>query len=220
LLVRRIPYIAEVDDHGIGVQPKPLDLGAWYDPHTAETIRRTIFTFNYVNTKLLLIASAWAESLANRPIAGGEAVQGYISPGVLPYLPEITLVHMNEAPASIRRLLRDIAEKHHALDVASEFRTLAKYPLFLESAWMQLRDYVGTDRYSLLQSQIAGQSIKLARQMPFAVTINRQTLEPFFSLPDIAGIMGIVTMFQHFLPGLIIDGEYFRRLIGEPSATH
>lgn len=51
--------------------------------------------------------------------------------------------------------------------------------------------------------------------MNFPVTINRDVLENIYPFSDIVGIMGIVSMFQNFLPGLIIDGEYFRRLISQ-----
>ena len=44
----------------------------------------TVFAFNYVNTKLLLIASAWAESLSGRFREGHMQVKGFIKPDIIP----------------------------------------------------------------------------------------------------------------------------------------
>ncbi|MBB6453348.1 hypothetical protein HNQ94_001796 [Salirhabdus euzebyi] len=197
----------------IDVQVPKENWNLYYDKATIERIKRVIFTFNYVNTKLLLIASAWEESLANRPIKGGGDVEGYIQPGVIHQLPNIELISIQQTTPQVRRLLLDIMNKHRSFDIASDFRALAKYPIFLEKSWEGLDTYVGSDHYLLLSKKIKEQSITLAHQMPFSVTINRPQLTPFYSNRDIAGIMGVVAMFQDFLPGLIIDGEYFRRMI-------
>jgi hypothetical protein len=45
------------------------------------------------------------------------------------------------------------------------------------------------------------------------VTINRDHLETIYSAREIAGILGLVTLFPSFLPGLIIDVEYLRKLL-------
>jgi hypothetical protein len=109
--------------------------------------------------------------------------------------------------------LLDIAKVHQAYDVASDFRVLANYPDFLGESWNHLREYVGTDEYNMIAAKLKSYSIDMAHQMPFPVTVSRHTLTPYYSDSDLAGIMGIVSMFQNFLPGLIIDGEYLRRLI-------
>jgi predicted anti-sigma-YlaC factor YlaD len=80
-------------------------------------------------------------------------------------------------------------------------------------SWSHLKNHVGTEEYELISSNLTSKSIKLAHQMPFSVTINRGMLESCYSMRDIAGIMGVVSMFQSFLPSLIIDGEYLRRII-------
>jgi hypothetical protein len=50
----------------LSVQIPQINWSKYYDLYTIDRIKRVIFTFNYVNTKLLLIASAWSESLSNR----------------------------------------------------------------------------------------------------------------------------------------------------------
>jgi hypothetical protein len=53
----------------------------------------------------------------------------------------------------------------------------------------------------------------LAHHMPLPVHLNRVELSTFYTNRDIAGIMGVVSMFQNFLPPLIVDGEFFRRIL-------
>lgn len=197
----------------ISVTPPYINWNDYYDQFTIETIRKVVFTFNYVNTKLLLIACTWAESLANRPIYGNTKVQGYITPGVIEGLPKIKLIDINKATISIKNLLIDIQTKHHAFDIASDYRALAYYPDFLGISWEYLKPYVCTEEYNMISSQLNKRAIKLVRKMPFSVTVNRKVLEEIYCDKDIAGIMGIVSMFQNFLPSLIIDGEFFRQII-------
>lgn len=197
----------------LSVQTPKINWSMHDDTQTLETIRRIIFIFNYVNAKLLLIASAWSESLSNRSVSGGNAIEGYIQPGIMPHLPDINLVHIPDAPVEIGNLLLDIAKVHQSIDVASDFRALANYPEFLSSSWYYLRDYVGTDEYNLITANLKSRSIEMAHNMPYPVSVNRKMLTPYYSDSEIAGIMGIVSMFQNFLPKLIIDGEFFRRII-------
>ncbi|MBT2756779.1 hypothetical protein J7E71_12520 [Mesobacillus foraminis] len=182
-----------------------------YDEHTIEKIRKIIFTFNYVNPKLLLIASAWAESLSGRTILGKTYLKGFIEPGIIAGLPEINLVKIPQLPP-LQGLLEEIMEKHHAFDLASDFRALVNYPEFLSMSWNYLKPHVGSDEYNLLKSQLKSESIKIVREMPFPISINRRMLPSIYSASEIAGIIGIISLFQDFLPSLIIDGELLRRM--------
>jgi hypothetical protein len=195
------------------VETPYFDWSKWYDPNTIERIKKIIYTFNYVNTKLLLIASAWAESLGSRSILGGTPVTGWIQPGIFPNLPAIRMMQVEEAPPEIRNLLLDIARRHQTYDVASDFRALAYYPQFLGESWHHLKPYVGSDEYNRLTAQLKSQSIEWVHHLSFPVTINRALLTHYYSDQAIVGIMGTVSMFQNLLPGLIVDGEFLRRMI-------
>jgi hypothetical protein len=186
----------------------------YYDALTIEAIKKTIFTFNYVNTKLLLIASAWSESLAHRKVKGGTPITGYVEPGIIPDLPPIHLLNVGSAPQNMKNLLLDIARVHRTYDVASDYRALAKYPMFLTEVWKHLRGHVVSNEYHLLTARIKEKSIQMVHDvMPFPVTIDRNELSHFYTDADIAGIMGIVSMFQNVLPGLIVDGKFFENSI-------
>ncbi|MDP4090412.1 MAG: halocarboxylic acid dehydrogenase DehI family protein [Bacillota bacterium] len=185
----------------------------YYDTAQIMNIRKIVSTFNYANPKLLIIASAWAEALSERPVCGETTVKGELAPGIQPNLLEINLIEYCEAPLSIRGLYEDIARVHGSFDIASDFRALANFPSFLIESWKHLRPYVQSDEYEKLKSDIKKLSVKMSHSMPFPVTVSRDNLKQMYNPKDIAGIMGIVSMFQNFLPGLIIDGEFLRRML-------
>lgn len=200
----------------ISVKVPRVNWESMYDLKTIEQIKRIVFTFNYVNPKLLLIVSAWAESLGNRQIHGKQGYSRLINPGVIPGLQDIQLVKVNHTTPGIRKLLLDIVKEHHGYDAASDYRALAIYPHFLAKSWHTLKPYVGSLEYNLLGADLKRKSIEFAHErMAFPVTINPDLLDQFYNPMEVSGIMGIVSMFQNLLPNLIIEGEFFRRMLHE-----
>ncbi|MBT2639277.1 MULTISPECIES: halocarboxylic acid dehydrogenase DehI family protein [unclassified Bacillus (in: firmicutes)] len=185
-----------------------------YDDETIQKIRKIIFTFNYVNPKLLLIASAWSESLGSRPIEGVGMSSGFIQPGIIPGLPKIRMVKIEKAAPQVQSLLLDIIKQHHAYDAASDYRALANYPQFLSIGWNALKPYIGSKEYTLLKERIKTKSIEsVHNSMRFPISFSTNDLAQYYYPRDIAGILGIVSMFQDLLPGLIIEMEVFRQMI-------
>lgn len=197
----------------LNVQVPHVNWTRYYEKSTLERIRATVSAFNYVNPKLLLIASAWAESLGNRPNKGDGEVRGTIKPGISEEMPSIELVQMPEAPPPIQTLLKDITEKHHHYEVADDFRALSRYPQFLRLSWQHLQEYRQSEEYILASGKLLPRSIELTKTLPYKVALDRSLLESYHSSGEMAGIMGIVSMFQHTLPDLIIDGEFLRRML-------
>ena len=190
-----------------------INWSSYYNKQSLDVIRGLVEVFSIVNPKLLLIASAWSEAFANRPNQGKDQIIGTINPGVPAHLPKMRLMEVSEAPPSTRRLMLDIAEKHQTLDVASDFRALAQYPQFLGISWSLLKPYVGSPEYTLINQQLKTQAIEFTKHLPYPVTLNRDQLETLYSPREIAGIMCVVSQFQNFIPGLIIDVEYLRKLL-------
>jgi len=118
---------------------------------------------------------------------------------------------------SLTNVLGDIADKHHSINVASDFRALAFYPEFLKISWNSLAAYSQTPEYQLYKGNLVKQAIHISKTMPYSVTVNRQTLEPIYPAASIAGIMGLVSMFRDFIPGLIIDCQYLTMLLASKS---
>lgn len=197
----------------INLEVPSINWSTYYNDKGIHLIKGILEVFSIVNPKLLIIASAWSEALANRPNQGTNNVTGVLETGVPSNLPPIKLVQVPDAPESTRQLMLDIAQKHQAYDVASDFRALAHFPHFLGYSWSHLRPYVGSDSYNVLTAYLKTKAIEATKQLPYPVTINRFDLEQIYSPQDIAGIMGLVNMYQNFIPGLIIDIEYFQHMI-------
>ncbi len=192
-----------------------IQWASFYNSQNIEMIKGILDVFSIVNPKLLLIVSSWSEALANRPNSGLEQVAGTINPGIISSLPKIQLLQIPQAPASTRNLMLDIARKHEVLDVASDFRALAHFPQFLSQGWSHLRPYVGSDEYVTLQSNLKSQAIEWSKKLPYPVTLNRIDLESIYSPREIAGIMGLVSLYQNFIPSLIIDIEFLRKMLAQ-----
>lgn len=198
----------------ITAQVPVIDWGHYYDEATLNHIKKVVYVFRYVNPKLLLMLSSWSESLANRPIRGLTTYPQFIKPGIINGLPDIQLVHIPEAPEQVQNLLFNIAKGHRTFDVASDFRALAYYPKFLSTSWPSLKRYVKTAEYDLFSAQLKKQAIQIAhKQMPFSVDMDRGKLEQLYTPAEIAGIFGLVSLFHQFIPGLIIDSEFFWRIL-------
>ncbi|GAA0488932.1 hypothetical protein GCM10008986_13370 [Salinibacillus aidingensis] len=181
---------------------------------TLNHIHNIISTFQYVNPKLLLIASLLIESLADRPITTQKQIKGHIQPGIYSQMPHIDLVHIPQAPISLRTLLSDVAKTHNSFDVASDYRALANYPKFLHVTWSHLKPYISSDEYTILKSAMLNRAVNVSREeMPCSVWIDKNYLASIYSPDQIAGIMGVVSFFHQFLPGLIIENEFMRRMI-------
>ncbi|WP_186575998.1 halocarboxylic acid dehydrogenase DehI family protein [Aquibacillus kalidii] len=194
----------------------PNTIKKWSDVYSAQTLdhlQKIIFTFNYVNPKLLLIATAWEEALSHRQIKGTSKAESYIKPGIIQGLPNIPLLQVSDAPDSIRELLMDIKNTEHTYDVASDFRALAYYPDFLEVAWKATKPFIGSEEYVLKKNNLVNQARKAVSRMPYPVLITPEHLRYHYPGHDIAGIMGLINMFKHFIAGLLIDLECFRRIL-------
>ncbi|MFE8699384.1 halocarboxylic acid dehydrogenase DehI family protein [Cytobacillus sp. FJAT-54145] len=186
----------------------------YYSKETLETIQKIIFTFNYVNTKLLIISTAWEESLGYRSIEGGKPINGLIQPGIISGLPPIKLVHIPQAPPLVQNLLIRIMKKKHAYDAASDYRALAVYPDFLDITWNHIESYIGSDEYVLAANKVKSKAIKMVhQQMPYPVSITPEFLYTMYTPREVAGIMGIISMFSSFIANLVVNGELFRKFL-------
>ncbi|WP_308302643.1 halocarboxylic acid dehydrogenase DehI family protein [Bacillus sp. UMB0728] len=183
-------------------------------------VEKIVFTFNYVNPKLLLIALAWQESLGYRPIKGGALPSGLIEPGILPGLPSIRLIDFPEADRRQRDILWDIMTAKHSYDTASDYRALVLYPEFLQPVWYGMKEYVSSEEFSLRSRNIKEQARQLVHtSFPYPVAITPDELAAMYSQKDAAGIMAVIALFSDFLADLIIEGECIRRFLYPPSKS-
>lgn len=188
-----------------------VEWSKYYGKPSIENIRSTVQTLNEVHAKLLLVICAWAESLSGRPNEGGQKVLGTLNPKK----PEgsLRLLQPSDAASRVRAMLSDSAQQHGHFQAGDDFCALADYPQFLRLSWKHLRQFVGTNEYILLCERLKNDAIRLTKQMPHAVAVDHNKMKAFYSSAEIAGFTGIVAMYQQMLPTMIVDGEFFRRIL-------
>lgn len=105
-------------------------------------------------------------------------------------------------------------KKKHAYDAASDYRALAIYPDFLDITWNHIENYIESEEYVLVANKVKSNAIKLVHeQMPYPMSITPEFLYPMYTPREVAGIMGIISMFSSFIGNLVVDGELFRKLL-------
>ncbi len=208
---------ASLREPSLSFVPERYDWASIMGMERLKKVEKIVFTFNYVNPKLLLIALAWQESLGYRPIKGVALSGGLIEPGILPGLPSIRLIDFPEADSRQKELLWDIMTVKHSYDIASDYRALALYPEFLQPVWSGMKEYVSSDEFSLRSRSIKEHARQLVHtNFPYPVIITPEDLAGMYSHKDAAGIMAVIALFSDFLADLIIEGECIRRFLYAP----
>lgn len=177
--------------------------------------------FHYVNPKLLLLAAAWYEALSERPPLGRPpqlaAEEGFVPPGIPSRFPkQVPLMRIESAPAHLQHLLKNIVDTHRGFGPASDYRALAHYPTFLSAAWTQIQPHVRSDWYRDASDRLLQQAHALAHTLPHPLLLTPGRLQKTLSEREIASALGIIAMFRHLLPDLILDIELMTRLLAQP----
>lgn len=190
---------------GIGpstdLQPRLRAIG--WDDEGIEALRQVLKTFNYGNPKYLLLLTAWSERLQMRA-AGGSPVPEELCRKVDKGLPEgmgppLPLVDPDDAPDDVQALLKSVADLHAHLGPASEFQVLARWPDLLRILTEEvLPPVVRTDRYDAKASELLARAQELVRGLPESVGIERTELVSTCTPTEIAGLTGLLFLFQRF----------------------
>ncbi|WP_078549421.1 halocarboxylic acid dehydrogenase DehI family protein [Litchfieldia alkalitelluris] len=186
----------------------------FYPKETIDRIKGVLLVFNYVNPKLLLMTISWEEALGYRPITGGKKIEGFIQAGIFPGFPKPHMIDIPSADYSTKVVLKDIIDTKNSYDAASDYRALACFPGFLEKTWPSLKEVIKTEEYTLLGHELKENARKLVHELsPYPIRLTSEYLQTVYSPGEVAGIMGIISMFSNFIANLIIDGECFRRIV-------
>ncbi|HET7628707.1 MAG TPA: halocarboxylic acid dehydrogenase DehI family protein [Bacillales bacterium] len=190
-----------------------IDWGTYYKRPVIAKIRSVVDTFNFVNPKLLLLTTAWYESLAGRGARGTGKTKGTIKPGFVKNTGELENVDLLDVPEPIRSLLEEIASRHGHHQPAVDYRALSRFPQFLRTCWVHLRDYVPSRNYHELRAQLLSEASEQLNHLPHPVDITVNKLAAEHEPVQIAGMIGIVSLYRNMLADCLIDGEYFRRIL-------
>nr|CAA75671.1 2-haloacid dehalogenase [Rhizobium sp.] len=198
----------------LSIEPK-VDLkkrlrGAGWDNAQIEEVRRVVNAFNYGNPKYIMMITALCESFNLRPVGGGDLsveLRSSVPKGHPEGMdPLLSLVNANEAPPEVQTLLKRAADLHYHHGPASDFQALANWPEFLQIATDEaLAPVVRTETFDLKARELIHRARELVQGLPGQVGIGRAELMSTCTPGEIAGLTGILFMYQRFIPDITIS---------------
>lgn len=139
--------------------PAGTDWAALGDLHQ---IRAFTDSIHYALPKLLLLATAMDEGLerpgAGSPAAGGDTIPSGIAAGTL----AVPMIGPDDASPEVKEMFERIRTRHGHPGVASYYRSLARWPGFLNEAWARIEPALGTPAHQARKRAVLGQTLEAA----------------------------------------------------------
>ena len=173
-------------------------------------LQRTLDCLNYGNPKYLLLITAWNEAWNERDAGGRSSGPAGRDAERLPYgLPagveKLALIDTDQASPEVQALLtraRD-AFLHHG--PASDYRTLAAWPDYLEMALTDALEPVGlTAEFDETARRIRQIAREQVRGFAAPAGVSRRAFDTRLSPTDIAGITGLLFLYNRFIADVTI----------------
>jgi hypothetical protein len=197
----------------IAVEPFPKDILSSEDHNAIAAFTDSI---HYVLPKLLLTATALDMQASGHFAIRPDPSVGDVTPipyGIAQGTRQLPLVDPADADDRVRALFRDIQEQHGHPGVASYYRGLGHYPVFLGQAWQEVRRHVDTDNYrqrkrALLEFAEAYSDRELVCRIP----------APTIAAPD--SVRAILAVFRYrLIPDLLLDVTLIQSMFGGSHAA-
>jgi hypothetical protein len=202
-------------------RPKLRELG--WDDTRINAVRRAVDAFNYGNPKYLLLLTAWYEAFHNRP--SGEVDLSQEDAARIPLdLPEgvapLQLVDPDTASPEVQALLKRITDLHFHHGAASDFRVLANWPDYLRLVIDEvLGPVVRTEAYNAVGRALLVQTRDLIRGFPAPAGVSQDEIANLCSPAEIAGLSGLLFMYQRFIADVTIDLVRVKQALDGPGAA-
>ncbi len=203
------------------LRPKLRELG--WDDARIDALRRAVDAFNYGNPKYLLLLTAWYEAFHNRPSGGAEHSQEDAAPiprGLPEGVAPMQLVDPNTASPEVQALLKRATDLHFHHGAASDFRVLANWPDLLRLALDQvLEPVVRTEEYDAVARALLVQAREQIRGFPAPAGVSQDVLAETCSPSELAGLSGLLFMYQRFISDVTIDMIRLKQAFDGPEAV-
>jgi hypothetical protein len=190
--------------------PRPQLYAAGWTKPQIDALHVQLDALNYGNPKYLVLITAWNEAWHGRDAGGrGSKKLDADDAQLLPYglpkgIEKMHLVDPDEAPLDVQQDLakaRDLFLHHGP---ASDYRVLANWPDYLKIAAESLAPVALSAEYDETARRIR----KIARDgiKAFASVggVSRTELSTVLSGTDIAGLTGLLFMYNRFIPDITI----------------
>lgn len=202
-------------------RPELRELG--WDDARIDAVRHALDMLNYGNPKYLLLITAWSEAIQDRPSGGAEISPedaAPISRGLPEGVAPLQLVDPDTATPEVEALFKRVTDLHFHHGASSDYRVLANWPDYLRLALDQaLEPIVRTEAYDAVARTLLVQARELVRGFPTPAGIGRDVLASSCSPSEIAGLTGLLFMYQRFICDVTIDMIRLKQAFDGPEAA-
>lgn len=203
--------------------PRPELRKQGWDDARIDAARHALGVLNYGNLKYLLLIAVWSEAIQNRPSGGAELSLDGASPisrGLPEGIAPLQLVDPDTAPPEVEALFKRVIDLHFHHGASSDYRVLANWPDFLQHALDRvLEPVVRTEEYDGVVRTLLGQARELVRGFPTPAGIGHDALTDSCSPSEIAGLTGLLFMYQRFICDVTIDMIRLKQAFDGPEAA-
>ena len=190
--------------------PRPqLKALGWSDGKLKELIL-VLDAFNYGNPKYLLLITGWSEAIQGRNPSGKSLSDEDAMPiprGMPAGVPMLHhMVDENTATAEVLGLYQRVKNIHYHHGPSSDYRLLANYPDYLSIALDDaIAPVVRTPEYDAKQRDLIAEARKWVHTLPGPVGVSAEALMKTCKPHEIAGLTGLLFMYQRFIADIMID---------------
>jgi len=185
----------------------------------AYQIRAALELYHYVNPKLLVFTSALHLALKGER-HDASTVASSEDRGTRGELDKMFAMEMEEekpADKGLRNIFKDITKTLGLSQINSDYRTLALWPDYLESAWARLKPVCTSDEFKRASAELLELSRLQARQMPHAPGLTMERVEKLGEDPE--KVLKAVARFEELLPSLILNIALLHQASPEEAVT-
>jgi hypothetical protein len=203
--------------------PRPKLYERGWDDAQIDAVRHALDMLNYGNPKYLLLITAWSEAIQNRTSGGAELSQedaASIPRGLPEDVAPLHLVDPNTVAPEVGALFKRATDLHFHHGASSDYRVLANWPEYLQLALDQvLEPVVRTEDYDAVGRTLLAKSRELVRWFPAPAGVGPEMLADSCSPSEIAGLTGLLFMYQRFICDVTIDMIRLKQAFDGPEAA-
>ncbi|WP_458876808.1 halocarboxylic acid dehydrogenase DehI family protein [Arenibacterium sp. CAU 1754] len=215
---RRVRGVAEAGAQEIAprdITAKLEEMG--YAPREMDDIRRLIETFSAGNMPYLLIATAARMLLEGHEMSADIHVRtsrGYAGASMQTPL---VLMEPHHADDATGKVFRSIQKTLGLPFVNTDYRALARWPTYFQTAWTGLRPLVGSVDHLAAVEAVHSEAVALMAAIPnpgrLSVALLQDAADQDAPLEE---VLAVVRLFQWLLPELVVNVACLRtQMIGE-----
>ncbi len=132
----------------------------------------------------------------------------------------LRLVDPDEASPELQILFKRVTDSHFHHGPSSDYRVLAAWPDYLRVALDgALEPVVRTEEYDAVARKLLVRARELARGFPAPAGIGHEALADSCSPSEIAGLTGLLFMYQRFICDVTIDMVRLKQALDGPEAA-